>query len=660
MASAREEWIEYAEDFPEELLICDSKYTYLQSAYQVNYQNGIIKMYKKLVIRVNMPTDFSKVNPLSVAIGDSNEEWVLHSVKINRAGRVIDKTETITFSELQRETGLEENVLTGTKTYVAHIDDLKIGDIISYDYTVISSDPIHANHFEYFLSTTYTVPLYHIRLKVQYNNSMNQCAYRIYDGFQEKERGFIDESGVFVYERHDIDAVVFEENIPNHRSPFAHIELSDYKDWSDFGMAVGGYYQSSDDTTDFIQNYAQSIVQECQNKQQALEALVHHVQKNIGYLSLSLNEHSYIPHAPISVAQNNYGDCKDKTLLLKTLLKTQGIESTVVLVHTAYSKDTNNRLPSLSCFNHVIISIEFNGSEYLVDPTASYDCFSIEHCAEPWFESGVFLSDTPHLRVFDTKKNSVYLRKVVEHFTISGDSATLEVTDEYYYHAFPSVAHRQTTTSKENCKKTYLDYYAKRYPSISFNEKGGDGSEYAYSIDTHQHCLVITSKFVIPLLWEKSKNSDENVYRVGFFPGDLLEIVRSLPGTARKYPFLWLHQAECRVRFIVDYDFDATMGSLDKKIDNNLFSYTVTTTDKKQTYIYDTHYKSKSDVIEAADYAKMQKVVYEFIDNLGFVITRPENEQRSDTYVEKDRMSTWTKVGIAFGIMALLRLIAGL
>jgi hypothetical protein len=85
---------------------------------------------------------------------------MLHSVVVRRSGEIIDKTHEMTFSELQREPGLENSVITGTKTFIGHINNLQIGDVVTYEYTTINVNPLYENHFEYMLPMSYGVPIY--------------------------------------------------------------------------------------------------------------------------------------------------------------------------------------------------------------------------------------------------------------------------------------------------------------------------------------------------------------------------------------------------------------------------------------------------------------------------------------------------------------------
>lgn len=619
----KERWIEEVHDLPEKLLTCNPRYSYLQTAYHIKYTKGILKTYKKSVVRINNSNDFSNINPIQISIGDSNEEWILHSAIVYRGNSIIDKTDSLKFEELKRERGLEQNVITGTKTFIAQINDLQIGDVVCYEFTTINTNPIYSNHFEFFLQSSFAVPLYQLRLKVDYENPDRICTYREYDGFNETVTSEIDSTGRYVYEKDDIDSVILEDNIPNDRIPFSYVEFSDFKNWEEFGDLVKQGYEKIVYKNEIIEEYIKPIISNCKSKAEEIETLVNHVQKNIAYYSLSLNEYSYFPHSPDAIIHNNYGDCKDKSVLLKTLLQALGIHSSIVLVHTAFSKSLTERLPSFSCFNHVILSLEYNNKHILIDSTNPYDCFTLDNYAEPSYYSGLVLNNDTKLQVFTNLKNDVYQRNIIEHYTIKGDSAILSIQDEYYYLAFPAVTHRHTTTDKEICKKSYLDFYSRRYQAISYYSESPDQLQYTFLLDHKRHCFTITAKFKIENFWINEDDADNKPPKAYFYPTDLLEVVFRLSGTNRKFPSLWAHKSNFSVRYKIDYDFDARMGNLDSLIDNELFTYSVNTQDTPRSFIYDMHYTSKTDTIEAKDYDKQRKIVNDLLDQLGFNISLP-------------------------------------
>lgn len=668
MIKAREAWIDTANDISN-FEQCDASYSFLQLVSQIHYTKSSLKNYKKCVVRINTANDFQYVNPLQISVADSNEEWMLHSVLVRRSGEIIDKTNEIIFSELQREPGLENSVITGTKTFIGHINNLQIGDIVVYDYTTVNTNPLYEDHFEYMLPITYAVPLYNLVIKVFYGNNERQCSYRIYDGIKEVERAHVNLEGIFSWEKYEISPVLLEDQIPFDRNPFSYVEFSDSADWTDLGNIVKQHYSFKEAyRTNSLEEYLNEIIKNCTDENQKIEAIVAHVQKNIAYMSISMSEHSYIPHDPQFVIENNYGDCKDKTLLLKTLLKIKNIESTPVIVHSYSSKSTQSHLPLLQCFNHVVLSIAYNGIDILVDPTNTNDCFTVDNYAEPWFSSGLYLEDAPQLKTLSDKKNSRYVRKITEHIKIKGDSASMSIKDEYMYHAFPQVAQRHSTLARDVCKKTYLDFYSKRYPSIQYNPRYGEGKEFSTSIDFNNHNFLINAELFVPSLWSKDGKSNSSAGKAEFFPLDLLEIIYRLPGTQRKHPFSWPHPTEFLFTFIIEYDFEATMGNLDETIENQLFKYSVKTTERSFVYTYEVSYQSLSDTIEPEDFAEQQQMVNKFIDSLGFTITKPLSKnshshtndirQKESEDNNKEVFPFWLKILLGILSLSVLKIIA--
>jgi lipoprotein NlpI len=93
------------------------------------------------------------------------------------------------------------------------------------------------------------------------------------------------------------------------------------------------------------------------------------VQSEIRYFSVSLGESSHRPTQPDVVLQRRYGDCKDKSLLLMTLLQGAGIQSRPVLLQLGRRKRLEKALASPQLFNHVIVQVRAGGSVFYLDPT---------------------------------------------------------------------------------------------------------------------------------------------------------------------------------------------------------------------------------------------------------------------------------------------------
>ena len=127
-----------------------------------------------------------------------------------------------------------------------------------------------------------------------------------------------------------------------------------------------------------------------------VEVLSKFVQKNIRYVAIEVGIGGYQPHAASDIFRNKYGDCKDKTALLSSMLSAAGIHATAVVVDSERGV-VDPGAPSVEAANHVITAIEIpkgyasdrlhsivkteSGREYLIfDPTWEQTPFGqLEH-----------------------------------------------------------------------------------------------------------------------------------------------------------------------------------------------------------------------------------------------------------------------------------------
>ena len=93
------------------------------------------------------------------------------------------------------------------------------------------------------------------------------------------------------------------------------------------------------------------------------------VQGEIRYFSVSLGESTHRPHDPAWVVQRRYGDCKDKTYLLVSLLRELGIDAQPMLVSLQSRRMPAKLLPSPEVFDHAIVRVRLQGKSYYLDGT---------------------------------------------------------------------------------------------------------------------------------------------------------------------------------------------------------------------------------------------------------------------------------------------------
>lgn len=104
-------------------------------------------------------------------------------------------------------------------------------------------------------------------------------------------------------------------------------------------------------------------------------AIYNYCAQKIRYVAVEYGQAGYEPHAAELVFRNKYGDCKDKAILLITMLKEAGISAWPVLIPTKELYDLNGDFPTMY-FNHAICMANLGGKDYILDPTAETCSFA--------------------------------------------------------------------------------------------------------------------------------------------------------------------------------------------------------------------------------------------------------------------------------------------
>ncbi len=152
-------------------------------------------------------------------------------------------------------------------------------------------------------------------------------------------------------------------------STFRWIQFSEYGDW----QAVATWAASLFDEGEAPRRRARAaIVATLMAKPTVEERVVgalEFVQSQVRYFSVSLGTSSHRPTAPNTVLARRYGDCKDKSLLLVTLLKDMGIAEHAGARAARQPTGFDDWLPTPLAFDHVIVAVDVDGQRYWLDST---------------------------------------------------------------------------------------------------------------------------------------------------------------------------------------------------------------------------------------------------------------------------------------------------
>jgi len=128
---------------------------------------------------------------------------------------------------------------------------------------------------------------------------------------------------------------------------------SSFKDQADIGTAYQKGVNASTIVTPDIQALAEELTKGMTDQKSQVDAMYRWVSKNIRYVAVYLGNGGVVPHAAQTILSNRYGDCKDHAVILETLLKAKGIESSQALINLGEAY-TLPKLAVMAPQNHVI------------------------------------------------------------------------------------------------------------------------------------------------------------------------------------------------------------------------------------------------------------------------------------------------------------------
>ena len=147
------------------------------------------------------------------------------------------------------------------------------------------------------------------------------------------------------------------------------VHVTTFPDRTDLAAAYQRAAYPRTEPTPSIHALAAELTTGAVSQKDKVQRLYNWVSRHVRYVSMAVGAGGFIPHMAQSILDHRYGDCKDHVVLLESLLRAVGIDSTPALVNQGSSM----RLPELSLFspfNHVITYVPSLG--LFLDSTARF------------------------------------------------------------------------------------------------------------------------------------------------------------------------------------------------------------------------------------------------------------------------------------------------
>lgn len=515
-------------------------------------------VYLRRAIEVHDATALQTVGRIDIDFLPDFQTLELHAVSVIRDGKRFDRLQQAQVRFLQRETGLEQGVYTGAVTANIVVADLRVGDVLDVEYTVRGSNPVMGGKF--FYSIGWDSGVYVGRRRVLLDTPE---ARRVQSRLVGQDgRPGLALPGQRSEHRNGRTRLSFDSSAQaaylgeNHLPPEAHayrwLQFSEMASWDEVSRWAVELFPYDGGGTAF-EALLRQLRAAGTPEQQAVKAL-EFVQSEVRYLSVSIGQNSHRPVAPETVLQRRYGDCKDKSLLLATLLRRLGLEAHVALLWTDLPTGVERLLPSPQVFDHAIVHLRIQGKQYLLDPTSQGQHGSLAQMGQPYRAHQFLLvrGGTGALAMIDAGQGARPLSRRIERFDLErpGSPAQLTVTREFTGNAAEAMRVQLASASRDEHVKGFASAMVERYADAVPDTRVDGGM--TVQDDRGANLLRLVHRFRIATLFTRAGQR----WRVPFSASNLRELFHKSDSPERQYPLL---ATSLQPGDAVEYEFDLRM-----------------------------------------------------------------------------------------------------
>ena len=476
----------------------DGAFKYLLIDYQDHI--GLEQQYVHYGIKVLNSEGIQEFSDISASYDPAFQTLVFNKITVIRNGEKIDKLNNSKINTYQRETNLERSLYDGSITAVINLSDIRKGDIIEYAYTLKGFNPINKGNYSAVLYQQYTSPVHKISQRI-ITTKEKPIELKLLKGAIAPEKKNSNGNLEYSWDLDGTDYFQYDINVPYWLNLQKRVSVTTFKDWGALTQLIEPLYETKgQEANDVIPS-----LKNASSEEETILELIRFVQDDVRYLGFESGIGAYKPHSPKKVLEQRYGDCKDKSLLLVSLLKNAGVTSYPFLVNTETKESLGGLLPGLNLFNHCIVYFEHEGNPYYVDPTMTNQGGNLANLHQPQYGEGLLLKPNNKGLSKIPENKSIPSVKVEETITTDsiGGKAIFLVKSTYTGSKADYMRDYFKSNTQESINTEFTTFYSSLYPSIQSTQPIRFTDNSRNGINE----FVIEEYYNIPSFWVKDEES---------------------------------------------------------------------------------------------------------------------------------------------------------
>jgi len=474
---------------------------YLLSDHQVRIDHHERVVYRHVASKALNERGVESIANIEIRFDPSYQRLTLHAINVRRGAQVLRKLNPAAVKVLQRETELEALIFDGSMSANAFLDDVRVGDVVEYAYSLRGHNPVFGErqfgHFD--LQWVVPVARAHARLvwplgrELHLRHLNDAAAPRVTDGATHREHR---------WDLRNVAGRQVESDAPAWFDPYPSVQWGEFKDWQAVARWAAPLYRLPERATPKVQAVVAQIAAQHTDPAARFAAALRHVQSDVRYLGVEIGASSHAPSAPELVLERRFGDCKDKTLLTVALLRGLGIEAHPALVNTTLRRAIRHWQASPGAFNHVLVRSRVNGDEVWVDPTRAPQHGALAQIVQADFGPALVVDERSDALVDMAGHKALVQRRNVRAVLDARDGydKPVQYTVKTVVEGVSADWLRNTlaSQSRDNLQKQYVNFYANHYSGVEV------AAPMEVADDAARNQLTLTEHYTIKAFWQRS------------------------------------------------------------------------------------------------------------------------------------------------------------
>lgn len=602
---------------------------YLLAEHQLRVDEQERVSYRHIAVRALNEQGVESVANIEIRFDPSFEVLTLHAINVRRGAQLIRKLQASAVHLLQREKELDALIFDGSKTAHVFLDDVRIGDVVEYAYSVRGNNPVFGNrHFGRF-DFQWNAPVARVYARLLWPQGRALHLRR----FNDAPAPEISELGGHREHRWDLRDVSprpVEKDAPSWFDPYPSVQWSEFADWQSVVQWAEPLYRVPEPLGPQVRAEIRRIALAQPDAGQRMLSALRFVQREVRYLGVEIGAGSHAPSSPERVLQRRFGDCKDKSLLTIAMLRALGVEAHAALVNTNLRHGIEGWQPAPGAFNHVLVRARIGRDVYWIDPTLALQRGSLARLVQS--DHGLALVIDPRtegLQPMVGDMARMRWREVLAVFDASGGieqpvSYTVKTVVEGP--AADSLRQQLAAQSREALQKSYLNYYANYYAGIEVTRP------FEVADDAEENQLTLNEYYSIRNFWHKSEANARREATIAV--PEVYELLRRPQQLVRESPLALTHPIDLVHVTEVRLPEGWQLKPAQIKVEDPVFEFQRTESWSDGVLTLNDRYRSRRREVEAGDIERYAQKLAQAREAVDYSLYRggvPASSRSADT-----------------------------